>query len=592
MKRLIAFIICVTAVGLTLCGCVDNGSNEPIKEPDITTTEATTTEATTTTPEQTTTEATTTTAEEVTTTEEATVSEDTGEESTTTTEATTVPTTATTTEATTTQPKWIITPADEIRYATADLNVRATPEQKGERISHVDKGDEVHVTGWVDNGWARIEFRKSEYFVNGKYLSAEKPVVTTVTTTEATTKKTTVTTAPTTATTVTTPEKPKKHYDFSHSKYDMSAALGEAPLKDLAEGYFKMGVGLTGNQRSNGAVNSAEYMAVVDTHFNSVTLTNLMKPSYLLDKNGCQRNARFGNDGEVAVTFSSIDPTLKWCYENGMQMRGHTLVWHAQTPEWFFREDYDENKGYVDYETMKSRLDSYIKQVVTYIQDKYPGVIYCYDVVNEAVEPAAAAPNSPYGIRTKHGNNLETDNPWYKTLGVDYVELAFTYARKYCDPDIKLFYNDYNTFQSQKRNYIYNLGKYLASKGLIDGIGMQGNWNGSWFKPSDVEASINKFGSLGLEIHISEMCIGCENDMLTEENLKKQAQTYEDYFKIITRCDTDNGGKANITAVTIFGLMDGYVFYDNDKTTYTLFDTNFQPKPNFYSVSKVLESLK
>ncbi len=107
-------------------------------------------------------------------------------------EVTTAPVDNTEVESTTTEAQWSIEPANETRYATADLNVRATPEQDGERISHVDEGDEVTVTGWVDNGWARIKFRDGEYFVNGKYLSEDKPVVATAaTTTEATTEATT-----------------------------------------------------------------------------------------------------------------------------------------------------------------------------------------------------------------------------------------------------------------------------------------------------------------------------------------------------------------------------------------------------------------
>ncbi len=577
-RKIIALVLCLMLAFTAFTGCANTNSNEPTVEPDVTTAKATTEEVTT---------ASEVTTEDTTTTPETTISETATEVEETTTEAatTTEPTTAaTTTEATATEPEWVIEPCNEVRYATADLNVRATPEQSGERISHVDKGDEVTVTGWVDNGWARIKFRDGEYYVNGKYLAAEKPIVTTAATTEATTVKTQ-------ATTVTT-ENPKKTYDFSKSKYDMSTALNETPLKELAKNYFRMGVGLTGNGIYTAAVNSAEYMAVVDTHFNSVSLTNLMKPTFLLDKNGCLRNARNGKDGEVAVTFNTVDPTLKWCYENGMQMRGHTLVWHAQTPEWFFREDYDENKDYVDAKTMEARLDSYIKQVVTYIQETYPGVMYCYDVVNEAVEPAACS--GKFGIRTKHGDNMSQDNGWFKTLGEDYVELAFKYARKYCDPDIKLFYNDYNTFQSQKRDYIYALTKDLQSKGLIDGIGMQGYWaaTGSWFSINDVENAMKKFGSLGLEIHVTELSLHCDNDQLTDANLKKQADLYEQYFKLFAKLDTDGGGSVNLTGVTIFGLMDGFVFYDNDKTTYTLFDTNFQPKPNFYSVQKVLKSLK
>lgn len=70
-----------------------------------------------------------------------------------------------------------------------------------------------------------------------------------------------------------------------------------------------------------------------------------------------------------------------------MRMRGHTLVWHTQAPEWFFREGYEENEPYVDKETMLMRMESYIAQLMTHVQDEYPGVVYCWDVVNEAVDP-------------------------------------------------------------------------------------------------------------------------------------------------------------------------------------------------------------
>ncbi len=178
-KRIIAFILSLLML-FSLVACGDTKINEPVQtDPTVTTTEATTTEATTT--EATTTEATT---------EATTTTADTTEEVTTTTEATTT-TAVTTAEVTTTpatepEPEWSIETANEKLYATADLNVRATPEQDGERISHVDKGELVEVTGWVDNGWARIKFRDGEYFVNGKYLSKDKPAETT-TATEATT---------------------------------------------------------------------------------------------------------------------------------------------------------------------------------------------------------------------------------------------------------------------------------------------------------------------------------------------------------------------------------------------------------------------
>lgn len=378
-----------------------------------------------------------------------------------------------------------------------------------------------------------------------------------------------------------------EEYDPLTSKYDLSEALSSESLKDLSKDYFKFGFGLTGNKKENAAVNSPEYMALVKHHANSVTLTNLMKSNYLLDQEGSVKLAEKGNEAEVAVRFDSVDPTLSWCYQNGVQMRGHTLVWHNQVPEWFFKEGYNDDGEYVDKETMTARLDSYIKQVVTYCQEKYPGVIYCWDVVNEAVDIKSGDKDTDFSCRTKYDETK--DNPWYITLGSDYVELAYKSARKYCDPEVKLFYNDFNVYQAEKLEAVYNLCKGLHDKGLLDGVGLQDCWGLDFPSLKTIETEINTLSDIGIEIHCSEMAISV--DKLSIDNFERQAKRYEEIFTLLQKLDTTGGGNADITCVTIFGLQDGFIFYDNDKTNYCLFDSEFKPKPCFYSIQKVLDEL-
>ncbi len=371
---------------------------------------------------------------------------------------------------------------------------------------------------------------------------------------------------------------------FADSPFDLTTALTEPALKDRCKGYFKLGVGLTGYSLDNMAIQSEEYMAVVGKHFNSCTLTNLMKPTYMLDQEGSMANAAAGNE-EPVLDFSGVDEILQWCVENDVQMRGHTLVWHTQTPDWYFREGYRNDGVYVDRETMLFRLDSYIKQMLTYCQENYPGAIYCWDVVNEAVDPDKGDSNSFYFCRTE---NDGTPNPWYHVVGDDYVEQAFRSARKYAAEDVKLFYNDFNTFYSAKRDAIYKLCEYLASEGLIDGIGMQGYWTGA--NTSAVELAIKKFAQLGLEIQITELSIDAED--LSEDELKKQANSYGSLFYMFSYLDTQGGGPANITSVTLFGLQDGYVMYGgSDTTTSRIFDKEFQPKPAFERIAKIMENM-
>lgn len=371
---------------------------------------------------------------------------------------------------------------------------------------------------------------------------------------------------------------------FSSSKYDLTASLTGMALKDACKDYFKVGVGITGSWIGDSAVKSPEFMTLVKKHFSSATSTNLMKPSYILKQEKSMANAAAGVEDPV-LTFETVDPILTWSKDNGMKMRGHTLVWHNQIPDWFFREGYTNNGAYVSRETMLYRLESYIRQYLTYVQENYPGVVYCWDVVNEAVDPDQGDKNSFYSCRTVH-NEGKDENLWYKVIGDDYVEQAFTYARKYAAEGVSLFYNDFSTTGKEKRDYIYALCEDLKSKGLIDGIGMQGYWSVGYPSLGEIKEAINTYAKLGLEIQITELTIDAPNT--TEKGFEDQAARYADIFRLLQRLDTEGGGNANITCVSTFGLMDGYMFSQNDKTTSRFFDTNLQPKLAF---QRILETM-
>ena len=370
--------------------------------------------------------------------------------------------------------------------------------------------------------------------------------------------------------------------------YDLTAALSAPPLKEAYREYFKIGVGLNGSSIQTDTVNSRAMTEIIKHHFNSVTYSNLMKPAYLLDQAGSIRNIEGGNP-EPSVRFDTVVRGLEFAKANGIGMRGHVLVWHNQTPDWFFREGYRSDTPYVDRETMLARLESYIRQVLEFTQTRYPGVIYAWDVVNEAVEntPGSYELQSGFNIRTRFDGTRE--NLWYRVVGPDYVEKAFEYARKYAAPGVKLFYNDYNTFQPSKTQAIYKLASHLKARGLIDGIGMQGymdlNYPGIAAGRDSFKAAIARFAELGLEIHITELSIRTPDE--TPASFRRQADRYEEVFRVLVEMSQASGGPANITSVTVFGLMDHYLFYENDPTTTRLFDRRLQPKPALYSVLAV-----
>lgn len=371
---------------------------------------------------------------------------------------------------------------------------------------------------------------------------------------------------------------------YESEDFDLTKALSEPSLKDLCSDYFKLGFGIYGYNKQTNSINLPEYMEVGKKHFNSCTLTNLMKPVYILNEKKSRNNIKKGND-EPALNFNIIEDTLKWCQENNVQMRGHTLVWHTQTPLWFFCEDYDSTENYVSRDVMIKRLDSFTKQYMDYVQTNFPGVVYCWDVVNEAVDPAKGDSSTDFLCRIENDN---TDNYWYYTIGNDYPEVAFTIARKYAADGVKLFYNDYGTVDKRKRELIYNLCKSLKDKGLIDGVGMQGYWDVKNPSLAEIKNAIELYASLGIEIQLTEWSIPAKEE--SERGFNEQAERYASVFRLLKHLDTNGGGNANITCVSFFGVMDGYTLYGNDKTNSRLFDKLLQPKPVFYSIRDTFET--
>ncbi|MFR5086083.1 MAG: endo-1,4-beta-xylanase [Clostridium sp.] len=150
------------------------------------------------------------------------------------------------------------------------------------------------------------------------------------------------------------------------TSHDVSDVDGPA-LKDLYAKYFMMGAAINGSDKSTAAIHHEGMANILKKHYNSTTLSNLMKPCYLLDEKACvKKGKKNANATDVSLNFDSCKESLDFCKENGIKMRGHTLVWHNQTPEWFFKKNYDAKKGYVSKKVMAKRMENYIKGVLEY----------------------------------------------------------------------------------------------------------------------------------------------------------------------------------------------------------------------------------
>lgn len=289
-------------------------------------------------------------------------------------------------------------------------------------------------------------------------------------------------------------------------------------------------------------------------HFNSITAENEMK---------------FVNvhPAEQTYTFEDADRLVEFARENGMAMRGHTLVWHNQTSDWLFR---DSQGGTVSKEVLLERVREHIHTVV----GRYKNEIYAWDVVNEAI--------------ADEGGALLRTSKWTEIAGPDFIAKAFEFAHE-ADPRAILFYNDYNESNPQKRDKIYTLVQSLLEQGVpIHGIGLQAHWN--LFDPSldEIRAAIEKYASLGLQLQLTELDMSLfrfedRRADLTEPEpgmLERQAERYEAVFRLLLEY------RDVISGVTFWGAADDYTWLDDfpvrgRKNWPFLFDAAHRPKAAF-----------
>ncbi len=373
------------------------------------------------------------------------------------------------------------------------------------------------------------------------------------------------------------------------------------PMWQLAEPYgFKFGGAFSYQD-----MNNKTFMNFLARHFNSLTCCNETKAYSMLD----QRKSRTSEDGMPRMNYSQADAMIGWAQKQGIQIRGHVLVWDAYMTQWFFYEDYDVTKPLADKETMKARLASYIDQVMTHFEEKFPGVIYCWDVVNEAIGDNAGEYSAadPRHLRTKRNGQ---SNCFLDAIGDDYVEYAFLCARNTQEKlgaDIKLFYNDYNLFYADKRQAACALAKSIQSyatdkegnpRSLIDGIGMQGYMGGYGVQDgclspsiiSNVKLSITTYSSLGLEVQLTEMAVRNFDKTKVAEHDAFYSKLFSDVFM-----KANNEEKHPLSAVCIWGLVDAYegmkgnYVYNLNSPYGCLLTTNYKIKTCFDAVYHTLK---
>ncbi|MGE5521869.1 MAG: endo-1,4-beta-xylanase [Candidatus Dadabacteria bacterium] len=326
-------------------------------------------------------------------------------------------------------------------------------------------------------------------------------------------------------------------------------------LKDYYKGYFPIGVAVS--PRSLHGMDSA----VIVNNFNSLTAENAMKMGPLHPR----ENEYYWKDGDSIAAFAQ---------KHGLRLRGHNLCWHAQAPNWMFK---NEKGDTVSKQVLLQRLKDHITTVVNH----YKNSVYGWDVVNEAIDDRDSMFYRP--------------SAWYKICGEEFIAKAFEYARA-ADRKAVLFYNDYNTENPKKREKIYQMVKRFKEQGIpIDGVGLQGHWSVNNPSREELEKSIQMFSSLGLQVQVTELDVSVYGgrqggQLITGQRQEATAFTPEmeqqqrDKYKMIF--DVFRQYKNKITGVTFWNVTDRYTWLDGRgrKNYPLLFDVNGQPKKAYWDV--------
>jgi GH35 family endo-1,4-beta-xylanase len=312
---------------------------------------------------------------------------------------------------------------------------------------------------------------------------------------------------------------------------------------------------------------SDQEMNLIKGSFNIVTPENCMKPAPV-------------HPGEDTWRFERTDALVKWCEDNKIAIHGHTLVWHAQTNDWFFR-DGDKAK-------VTQRLKSHINTLV----GRYKGKIQGWDVVNEAISDRG----NPQTAQTENLRN----SSWLQTLGPEFLTLAFKFARE-ADPKAKLYYNDYGIEAGPKHASSMVLLKRLIKDGApIYGVGIQGHWSTNGVPYAALDKAISNYASLGLKVSITELDVtirgaaggqfgpgpgmgrggGRPNTPASAEDLKAQADAYARLFAIFIK------HKNTVERVTFWGVSDRRTWRFGQNPL--IFDSNNQRKPAYVAIVNAL----
>ena len=270
-------------------------------------------------------------------------------------------------------------------------------------------------------------------------------------------------------------------------------------------------------------------------------------------------------------TLDHARSMISFAEDNGMAMRGHTLVWHQQVPKWISEDGKKNNKGWT-----KDELIEIMRDHINGVAGGLRGKLREWDVVNECLDDDQSVVwSNPNGYKLR-------STVWKDVIGEDFLDQAFRMAHE-ADPDADLYLNEYGAefIGDNKAEALYNLVKKLVEKGTpIHGVGLQCHFTTGQLNARRLKDNIRRYQDLGLKCIITELDIA-QADPKAPDAAKRQA---EDYCATVMAALSQE----NCPTVLIWGLCDPDSWRDNNPL---IFDGSVKPKEAYYGVHAALRAL-
>ena len=311
---------------------------------------------------------------------------------------------------------------------------------------------------------------------------------------------------------------------------------------------------LIGTAADSPFLSEANYANILGSEFSQLQAENEMKFGLIHPRPDTDPNP---------YDFAGADALVSFAQAHSMMVRGHTLVWYQEVPDWV------TSGGFTS-----TQLATILQGHINTVAGHYAGKVYAWDVVNEAF----------------NDDGTMRDTIWYDQPGIGfagqqtaYIEQALNWAHA-ADPSAKLFYNDYSAeTMNSKSDAIYAMASDFKSRGVpLDGIGFQCHFTLSFDTPANLQSfadNLQRFADLGLDVHITELDVRLSDSSTTSLNAEAKL-----YGELMTMCVKQPRCKVFQT----WGFTDKYSWIPStfpEQGWGLPWDENYQKKPAYTAIS-------